>query len=831
MKGLPVHERAKATGALGQYLKGLLPRPWLRRMATLDFAAQLSETYAPQWMGVNVTPLRRAAGAFLCPAMPIQVQLPKTALLELLYATLPPGRNLTPKRNRPTAVGWSTSAKRTKQLFPPKGNPAATNKVNVYLSEVMSSLGQLSGTLAISFEDTLAAYAGSGMANDAAAAIVLYGYGLSHHGVDDPSGVAARLITNPDYCKALTTFIKAVGANGTPLGALLAEANTLQGRDVGNIDLFAEAGYRTTSAHLDSVATYDEDTLRRHIRHFLSLEISRADDSYLIQYPTLDEHWNSRWNWAVNGAHSNIATKHLSAAPRPPGVTREHRRAWLERVEQDPRPDWDGTTYASLSPKLEHGKTRAIYACDTLNYLSFEHLMSSVERRWRHQRIVLDPGKGGAAGMIFRTQAARARAGVSMMLDYDDFNSQHSTRAMQILIEETCAMTGYPQALTEKLVQSFDKIHVYVGGEYVGRVLGTLMSGHRCTTYINSVLNAVYLRIEMGDELFDKAVSLHVGDDVYLGVASYAEATMVQQRLAGSQLRMNPMKQSVGHVSTEFLRVACAGRDARGYFARAVSSVISGNWVTDLVLGPLEALTSMCASARTLVNRSGAGGMPLLLLRSVIRMTKLPKEDHARLAELLLGNAALGNGPMYAAGPTYRSIRCQVIRAPPDDHGYSALPSGASTDYLTNLLTPLESTVLTEAGISPLPAMLEASWSKTLPRDSEERVERLRLRPARQHLAVGSDTVERLVRVPKVRGVLSEYPILYLIKDRLTGTQLRRAIAMAGGDPNAADLQLEAWGERSHGCIIASPMDWATASTYGRLTQASVLTCSYNLYI
>nr|UVX28882.1 MAG: RNA dependent RNA polymerase [Magnaporthe oryzae virus 2] len=827
---LPVATRAKATGSLGQYLKGLLDRRWLRRMAQLDYAGQMSEIYAPFWNGTRVSPLVRAAGAFLVPAMPIQVPVPHNALITLLQATLPPLDGLAPRQTRPSRDGWSLSASRTRDAFPLKSNPAASNKVNVYLSEVMGSLTGLSPALAIQAEATLSTIAYSGVANDAAAAVIIYGYGLSHNGVCDPFDTAARLVRAPEYCKALTTFLKATGGNSTRLGALLAEANTLLGRDVGAIDLREEAAYRTNPKVETTVANYPEAELRRQIRHFLTTEIRREDDSYTVAFPSLEEHWQSRWLWAVNGAHSNIATSHVAAEERPPGVTREHRRAWLERVHDDPRPAWDGYTVASGSPKLEQGKTRAIFACDTLNYLSFEHLMAPIEKRWRHERIILDPGRGGAAGMIFRTKAARERAGVSMMLDYDDFNSQHSNAAMKILVEETCALTNYPPDLAARLVESFDKTDIFVGGVKVGRSRGTLMSGHRCTTYINSILNAVYLRLELGDELFDRSVSLHVGDDVYLGVASYADATRVQERISSSQLRMNPIKQSVGHVSTEFLRVACQGRDCYGYFARAVASTVSGNWVSDILLGPLEALTSICAASRTLVNRSGAPGLPLLLLKSVIRMTRLPREDHDRLAQLLLGNAALGNGPQYATGATYRSIRATVIRSEPDDHGYSRLPMAATTTYLSSMMTPLETTVLTEAGISPLNPMVEASWGKTLAEPSRV-VERLRLRPVRQSLAVGSDTVERLINQTPVMGVLTDYPILYLVKDRLTGSQLRRAIGLAGGDANAVDLQLEAWGERSHGCIIASPMDWATASTYGKRTHASVLTCHLRLFI
>jgi len=825
-----VSERVAATGPVGEFLSRLLDPDWASRVSRLPYSEQISAVYQPTYGGKRVSELARGAAAFLVPDFPVQVYISEGSLRILLYEVL--GMTLDARRSRPStasAAAWGTSVKKTVEFFPLKRHPAAQNKVNVYLNEVLSDLREIDPMGYLAATAALLSRRGK-LSNDQASAVVLYGYGLASCGLSDSFEVAARLAEDPELCKNLTTFIKAVGANGSALGAALVEANALQGRGVGILDLEQEARYRTTDACLGKVVHFDDDLLRAECRRLLETEIAHGPDGTRIDFPSLADHWDRRWEWAVNGAHSGHVSRLYPRFPKPPGMLREHRRAWLEAVEEDPRPTWDGHTFVSASPKLECGKTRAIFACDTVNYLSFEHLMGPVERRWRNRRVVLDPGKGGHVGMVFRTQAAKARAGVSMMLDYDDFNSQHSTRSMQILIEELVAVTGYPQELGRRLVESFDKSDIWLGNKFIGRARGTLMSGHRCTTFINTCLNYVYLRLVLGSEVMDDVPSVHVGDDVYLGARTYRQAGDICERLRASALRMNPVKQSVGHVSTEFLRCCASGRSARGYFARAVGSVVAGNWVSDLTLSPSEALASIVGAARTLSNRSQSARLPLLLFSSVVRMTALPKEDHKKLRELLTGVTALDNGPQFHPGGYYRSVPALVRVAVTDRHGYAPLPGAASRAFLTRAAAPLEIDVLTQAGVTVVEAMEEASFRKSLPA-RYSRYETVRLGPLQLTTAIGSASIADLVNTPPQRGVLSRFPLLTLARKRLPEHLVRWAVKQVGGNPLAADLEYEAWGEFKHGCIVGAPMSYTDAAMFGHRTLCSVLTSPVSVYM
>ncbi len=96
-------------------------------------------------------------------------------------------------------------------------------------------------------------------------------------------------------------------------------------------------------------------------------------------------------------------------------------------------------------------------------------------------------------------------------MDYEDFNSAHTIDAQKIVVEEL--FVGLEPKWHNWLIDSFDDIKVRdLQGEW-RRVNGTLMSGHRMTSVINTILNAAYIRLVLGDELYLRIHSEHVGDD------------------------------------------------------------------------------------------------------------------------------------------------------------------------------------------------------------------------------------------------------------------------------------------------------------------------------
>ncbi len=92
------------------------------------------------------------------------------------------------------------------------------------------------------------------------------------------------------------------------------------------------------------------------------------------------------------------------------------------------------------------------------------------------------------------------------------------------------------------LIESFDNMHVMdMDGEWQ-RISGTLMSGHRMTSIINTILNAAYLRIVLGNDIYNACNFLHVGDDVLATCDEASVAHTVVNATMQSSLRFQRQK-------------------------------------------------------------------------------------------------------------------------------------------------------------------------------------------------------------------------------------------------------------------------------------------------
>ncbi len=126
----------------------------------------------------------------------------------------------------------------------------------------------------------------------------------------------------------------------------------------------------------------DQDVLRRTIRRILSRELP----STRMEFADVEVFWTWRWLWCVNGAHNRILEHRDKRYSLGAGVPKRiHRRVFVERCQVNPLAVWDGRTYYTASHKLEHGKRRAIFSCDSATYVCFEHLLRPVELAWRNK--------------------------------------------------------------------------------------------------------------------------------------------------------------------------------------------------------------------------------------------------------------------------------------------------------------------------------------------------------------------------------------------------------------------------------------------------------------
>lgn len=452
-------------------------------------------------------------------------------------------------------------------------------------------------------------------------------------------------------------------------------------------------------------------------------------------------------------------------------------------------------------------------------------------------RVVLSPGNDGHCGMVRRIRAQNRGVGVHVMLDYDDFNSAHSTRAMQIVVEELVRATGYDEIAGAILVQSFEKeIMVYKGTE-VGRVQGTLMSGHRMTTFINSVLNAAYIRCALGRQAYSRCASLHVGDDVYMNVSELDLVTKIVVTLRERGCRMNRMKQSIGIYGTEFLRVATRGRDSFGYLARSVSACISGNWVTEYKLDARESLNTMISHAVTMANRSiHTFDYGRVLARSVLRSTGLKTKRKEMLVELLRGDAAIDGGPCYNRFATHRSIQLKIKINKEYEERLKLLPAMAVDDYLAEGIQDIERCGLKLSNFDPHTVMKDSSYRKGLlyrDKGDDLRVEEVDIVRRGCSETEGSMNLAEAIAIDTEVGALARYPLLNFLKGHLKMEHINELMVMVGekGSLDKEELYNRAWGVNSEGVVIEGVLSYTDARSLGRKARRCVVYMTENYWI
>jgi hypothetical protein len=253
---------------------------------------------------------------------------------------------------------------------------------------------------------------------------------------------------------------------------------------------------------------------------------------------------------------------------------------------------------AGFSLKLEHGKSRPIYGCDTRSYYTFDYLLRPVEKVWANRFTLLDPGRRPQSVLY---NDLRREKGMRYMLDFDDFNSQHELEAMRMVIEETCY--GAPPDIVKWALESWYNMYVHWSdsSKHERKMVGTLPSGHRATTFVNTILNTAYCKYASADKM-EGLRSFHSGDDVVVFGHSHRIDSFIKD-IKSSPFRINPSKQSVGFECGEFLRVAFGPKAATGYAARGVSSLVSGNWVTDNRLDKKSYIETLLRGLWTIAGR------------------------------------------------------------------------------------------------------------------------------------------------------------------------------------------------------------------------------------
>jgi hypothetical protein len=196
--------------------------------------------------------------------------------------------------------------------------------------------------------------------------------------------------------------------------------------------------------------------------------------------------------------------------------------------------------------------------------------------------------------------------GIPYCFDFEDFNSQHSTINMQMVLsayrdmfrsnlsdEQVYALNWQITALDDVSVLQPD------GSTYICE--GTLLSGWRLTTFMNTILNKVYINNCLPNI---SIVTLHNGDDVLAAVQSLSQVNCLMYNAKILNIRFQPNKCFLGAIA-EFLRVDHKTSSGTQYLARAISTYVHAPTESVIPNDLLAVLRSQQTRMTEVVERGG----------------------------------------------------------------------------------------------------------------------------------------------------------------------------------------------------------------------------------
>lgn len=283
---------------------------------------------------------------------------------------------------------------------------------------------------------------------------------------------------------------------------------------------------------------------------------------------------------------------------------RLNKRSYMETVPISDMVKWlDGEPkiVAIASEKYEMGKARAIYGTKIEDQCIMAYLLNVLEPRLYY----IDDIECGLTGRsevlsILRRCNIAAREGEECtMLDYSDFNLQHTLPMQSLvfkcikneLIREGCEADAIrvAQWCEDALLDQRVK---FPGCDKYEMVIQGLFSGNRGTNFINTLLNKLYFQVALKwveDNLSlvpERMFILHHGDDVWLSNKSRLWAITIYKVLEMCGLIFSDKKQIQDVNMGEFLRVVYNAEGARGYLARSLATLIERPLQSELDIAP-----------------------------------------------------------------------------------------------------------------------------------------------------------------------------------------------------------------------------------------------------
>lgn len=262
------------------------------------------------------------------------------------------------------------------------------------------------------------------------------------------------------------------------------------------------------------------------------------------------------------------------------------------------------------------------------------------ERLWMVDGLV----KGLSGTALVAAEAKRCHISADpdqhlMMLDYADFNIQHTPRA-QAAIFETLATLGVERNATNDWVvcnkwvaaakynmRCTFRRRTLEGISYTANlaVVQGMYSGTHSTDLINTLLNIAYFKVAeahlQGKMLIPTPSSLyhvHQGKDVWISCKDAMWCANLYYVLNDMGLVMQEHKQMFGPHRGEFLRVLYTNGSATGYLGRALANLILKEIQRPIPLDAASMLRSIDTSLATCVRRGLCADALILMHNDLI---------------------------------------------------------------------------------------------------------------------------------------------------------------------------------------------------------------------
>nr|AMB17466.1 RNA-dependent RNA polymerase [Delisea pulchra totivirus IndA] len=419
----------------------------------------------------------------------------------------------------------------------------------------------------------------------------------------------------------------------------LFEIDVLTNRILKEVDWDQERMNRETP----NLAVFDEEFIYRKARDIFGRVDNKRKRPEKVKW---DRFWNNRWQWSAAGSifctydedkqfvskDRNLANKFLSLIKMPERSC----EYWLSR---QPRID------ARASVKYEWGKVRAIYGCDLTSYILSTYAFSGCEDSLPSEFPV---GNKATAKYVSSVVTGLLDSRLPFTLDFEDFNSQHSTKSMQAVLKAWIDINE--SYLSEDQVSAgnwtinsldYAAIHNSMGSKSESyRSKGTLFSGWRLTSFVNTVLNKIYSDAIM--EGSDMHPSLHNGDDVLVGTRNLKVAFFSLRNAKKYNLRLQPTKTAFGSIA-EFLRIDHTAPDGGQYANRSIATLVHSRVESGPPAEAISAIESYESRYKDFWYRTGRLDL-IVSMRNIaeIRMAKIFRVSKEFLEELRIHHRVVG---------------------------------------------------------------------------------------------------------------------------------------------------------------------------------------------